>query len=53
MDPDLAGLLELSLVFGSVLALLIWELVSLRRSQKKDEVERRKADEEARREAKR
>lgn len=34
----MAGILELSLVFGSLLAFLVWELISLRRSQKRDEI---------------
>lgn len=36
MDTDPAGLMEMGLVFGSLLVFLIWELVSLRRSQRKD-----------------
>jgi hypothetical protein len=35
MDSNLAGILELSLVFGSILALAIWELISLRREQRR------------------
>lgn len=35
MDSHLAGILELSLVFGSILALAIWELISLRREQRR------------------
>ncbi len=41
---SIAGILELSLVFGSVLALLVWELVSVRRAQKRDEREQREID---------
>ncbi|MGQ0619247.1 MAG: hypothetical protein ACT4QA_04895 [Panacagrimonas sp.] len=41
MDTQLAGILELSLVFGSLLLFLIWELVSLRRSQRRDEEKER------------
>lgn len=48
MQTSIAGLLELSLVFGSVLALLIWELVSVRRSQRRDEEQaRQRMDEES------
>ena len=35
MDSNLAGILELSLVFGSILILAIWELASLRREQRR------------------
>ena len=37
MQTSIAGILELSLVFGSVLALLIWELLALRRAKDRDE----------------
>ena len=37
MQTSIAGILELSLVFGSVLALLIWQLVSVKRSQRLDQ----------------
>lgn len=30
------GLVELALVFGAVLGVLIWELLSVRRSQRRD-----------------
>lgn len=39
MEPQTTsnfGLIELGLVFGSLMAFLIWELVSLRRSQRRD-----------------
>ena len=44
METDPAGLIEMGLVFGSLLVFLVWELVSLRRSQRRDadDVERRK-----------
>lgn len=32
----MAGLIELSLVFGSLMVFLLWELFSLRRSQRRD-----------------
>jgi uncharacterized protein (DUF2062 family) len=41
MQTSIVGLIELSLVFGLVLALLIWELVSVRRSQRRDEEQAR------------
>lgn len=44
METNPAGLIEMGLVFGSLLVFLIWELVSLRRSQRKD------AEQEGRRE---
>lgn len=47
-ETDLAGLLELSLVFGSLMVFLIWELVSLRRSQRRDEEEARRRESEQR-----
>ncbi|HEY6892977.1 MAG TPA: hypothetical protein VI258_02330 [Rhodanobacteraceae bacterium] len=31
------GLIELGLVFGSVLGLLVWELISVRRAQRRHE----------------
>lgn len=39
MSNSLAGLLEMALVFGGVLGLLLWELFSVRRSQKRDSVD--------------
>ena len=33
----LAGLIELALVFGSVLAFGVWQLVSVRRAMRQDE----------------
>jgi len=36
MSSQLAGLLEMGLVFGGVLGLLLWELYSVRRSLKRD-----------------
>lgn len=45
MDSHLAGILELSLVFGSILALAVWELFSLRREQRR----KKPADKPARR----
>lgn len=41
------GLIELSLVFGSLMIFLIWELVSLKRSQRRDA--EKEAEEERRR----
>jgi hypothetical protein len=35
MSSNMAGLLEMSLVFGVVLALAIWELISLKREKRK------------------
>ncbi len=34
---QMAGIVELVLVFGSVLGLLIWELYAVRRAQRGDE----------------
>ncbi|MCX7070196.1 MAG: hypothetical protein NTW01_04255 [Gammaproteobacteria bacterium] len=36
MTVDGFALLDLGLAFGVLLALLVWELVSLRRSQRRD-----------------
>lgn len=44
MSPDPAGLIEMGLVFGSLLVFLVWELVSLRRSQRKDAEEERRRE---------
>jgi hypothetical protein len=45
MATHSAGLVEMSLVFGSVLTFLIWELVSLHRMKQRDA--RRAEEEEA------
>ncbi|MGQ0700932.1 MAG: hypothetical protein ACT4PZ_22160 [Panacagrimonas sp.] len=47
MDTQLAGIFELSLVFGSLLLFLIWELVLLRRSQRRDEEKEKAAQRES------
>lgn len=36
MNNSTTGLIELSLVFGALLAFLAWELIALRRSAKRD-----------------
>lgn len=36
MGTSIAGLLELTLVFGALLGLLVWELVSVRRELRRD-----------------
>ncbi len=36
MGSEVTGLLEMLLVFGSLMVFLIWELVSLRRDQNKN-----------------
>jgi hypothetical protein len=36
MNTSMAGILELSLVFGGVLAFLVWELVAVKRAQRRD-----------------
>ena len=36
MKIDWFALLDLGLAFGVILALLVWELVSLRRTQRRD-----------------
>lgn len=36
MKTSIAGILEMSLVFGALLVFLIWELWSVRRSQRRD-----------------
>jgi hypothetical protein len=36
MDEGVYGLIEMALVFGGVLAFLVWELASLRRSRRGD-----------------
>ncbi len=47
MQTSNAGILELSLVFGSVLALLIWQLVSVKRSQRRDQEQTKETNEES------
>lgn len=37
MSTDFSGLIEMSLIFGSALALAIAELISLRRAQRRDD----------------
>lgn len=39
MNNDLVFLVEMGLVFGLVLAFAVWELVKLRRDQRKDKAE--------------
>jgi cytoskeletal protein RodZ len=36
MNSSIAGFLELALVFGGLLAFLIWELFSVKRAQRED-----------------
>jgi hypothetical protein len=37
METSASGLFELALVFGGLLAFLLWELVSISRTLKRDE----------------
>ncbi|MEQ8405966.1 MAG: hypothetical protein RKE49_12780 [Oceanicaulis sp.] len=39
MNTDLIFLVEMGLVFGLVLAFAVWELVKLKREQRKDEAD--------------
>lgn len=41
MQASIIGIVEMSLVFGSLLAFLIWELYSVRKSQRRDEKQTR------------
>jgi hypothetical protein len=36
------GVIELALVFGAVLALAVWELISVRRAIRRDRTDRRR-----------
>lgn len=36
ISPDFYGVVKLSLVFGIILGLLLWELRSVRRAQRED-----------------
>ena len=42
MNNSLAGILELSLVFGALLAFLVWELIALRKEDARDKSPRKK-----------
>ena len=42
MNNSIAGILELSLVFGVLLAFLVWELIALRGEGKRDKPSKKK-----------